>query len=186
VARRYVRDARGRFAGKGYSGQTAGRGARLMASGTRKGGGSRIRAGKAPGSFAAGGPKSPPANKIKRTGVNLASPAANNVRKLNVASKRNPLMTDSRARMKNRIKRVGRNLANLNRSIKTRESIQSAANRGGGYLSGREVKKYKKAERSASTAAKAFAFYQAPKNKIARSPRKPPGGQREPLRIRRR
>jgi hypothetical protein len=43
VARRYVRDARGRFAGKGFSGQTTGKGARLMSPGkTRSGGGSKI------------------------------------------------------------------------------------------------------------------------------------------------
>jgi hypothetical protein len=42
VGRKYVRDARGRFAGSGYTGQTSGKGARLMASGTRKGGGSKI------------------------------------------------------------------------------------------------------------------------------------------------
>jgi len=43
MARRYVRDAKGRFASKGYSGQTGGRGARLKSAGkTRAGGGSRI------------------------------------------------------------------------------------------------------------------------------------------------
>jgi hypothetical protein len=39
VARKYVRDARGRFAGGGYSGQTSGRGARLMGGGKRRQGG---------------------------------------------------------------------------------------------------------------------------------------------------
>jgi hypothetical protein len=42
MARRYVRDAKGRFAAKGYSGQTGGRGARLKSAGkTRAGGGKR-------------------------------------------------------------------------------------------------------------------------------------------------
>jgi len=42
MARRYVRDAKGRFASKGYSGQTGGRGARLKSAGkTRAGGGKR-------------------------------------------------------------------------------------------------------------------------------------------------
>lgn len=43
MARRYVRDARGRFASKGYSGQTSGAGARLTATGSRAGGGSKAR-----------------------------------------------------------------------------------------------------------------------------------------------
>jgi hypothetical protein len=42
MASRYVRDAKGRFAPKGYSGQTGGRGARLKSAGkTRAGGGKR-------------------------------------------------------------------------------------------------------------------------------------------------
>ena len=44
MARSYKRDARGRFAGGGYSGQTGGRGARLMAKGERKGGGAKMTA----------------------------------------------------------------------------------------------------------------------------------------------
>lgn len=39
MARRYVRDAKGRFASKGYSGQTGGRGARLKGSGKKREGG---------------------------------------------------------------------------------------------------------------------------------------------------
>lgn len=42
MARAYKRDKRGRFAPKGYAGQTSGRGARLMGQGERKGGGARI------------------------------------------------------------------------------------------------------------------------------------------------
>jgi hypothetical protein len=42
MARTYHRDKLGRFASKGYSGQSAGRGARLMATGSRAGGGARI------------------------------------------------------------------------------------------------------------------------------------------------
>jgi len=46
MARRYVRDAKGRFAPKGYSGQTGGRGARLKSGkgNTRKGGGAKMNA----------------------------------------------------------------------------------------------------------------------------------------------
>lgn len=45
MARTYRRDARGRFAGAGYSGQTSGRGTRLKAGGNvRAGGGTRIKA----------------------------------------------------------------------------------------------------------------------------------------------
>ena len=39
MARRYVRDAKGRFAPKGYVGQTGGRGARLTSAGNRRAGG---------------------------------------------------------------------------------------------------------------------------------------------------
>lgn len=42
MARRYVRDARGRFAPKGYSGQTGGRGARLKGSGKKREGGGAV------------------------------------------------------------------------------------------------------------------------------------------------
>lgn len=42
MARRYVRDARGRFASKGYSGQTGGRGARLKGSGKQRDGGGAV------------------------------------------------------------------------------------------------------------------------------------------------
>jgi hypothetical protein len=51
MARSYRRDARGRFAGAGYSGQTGGRGARLKASGTRAGGGAKITAGRVGGTI---------------------------------------------------------------------------------------------------------------------------------------
>lgn len=44
MGRRYVRDARGRFASSGYSGQTGGRGARLKAKTQRAGGGAKIKA----------------------------------------------------------------------------------------------------------------------------------------------
>jgi hypothetical protein len=46
VARSYRRDANGRFAGGGYSGQTGGRGARLKAKSTRAGGGAKVSAAK--------------------------------------------------------------------------------------------------------------------------------------------
>jgi hypothetical protein len=40
--RKYVRDAKGRFAGKGFSGQTGGRGARLNAKGKKRDGAGAI------------------------------------------------------------------------------------------------------------------------------------------------
>jgi hypothetical protein len=65
VARSYRRDARGRFAGGGYSGQTGGRGARLMAKGERKGGGAKMTAARPGGTI--GKPKGlkPGAVKVK-------------------------------------------------------------------------------------------------------------------------
>jgi hypothetical protein len=41
MARRYVRDAKGRFAAKGYVGQTGGRGARLTSKGNKRAGGGK-------------------------------------------------------------------------------------------------------------------------------------------------
>jgi len=66
MARRYTRDARGRFASGGFSGQTGGRGARLMAKGTRAGGGARIKAAPPAGSFRRGQVK-PPAKPAETT-----------------------------------------------------------------------------------------------------------------------
>lgn len=55
MARRYTRDARGRFASGGFSGQTGGRGARLMSGGrSRAGGGARIQAAPTGGTFRRG------------------------------------------------------------------------------------------------------------------------------------
>jgi hypothetical protein len=51
MARTYHRDKLGRFASKGFSGQSAGRGARLMASGSRAGGGAKITAVRAAGTL---------------------------------------------------------------------------------------------------------------------------------------
>jgi len=52
MARRYVRDAKGRFASKGYSGQSGGRGARLKSGkgNTRAGGGTKVSGPSATGS----------------------------------------------------------------------------------------------------------------------------------------
>lgn len=52
MARKYRRDARGRFAGGGFSGQSGGRGARLKASGTRQGGGAKMTAARVGGTLA--------------------------------------------------------------------------------------------------------------------------------------
>lgn len=52
MARTYKRDARGRFTGGGYSGQSGGRGARLTAKGTRQGGGAKMKAARVGGTVA--------------------------------------------------------------------------------------------------------------------------------------
>jgi hypothetical protein len=76
MARRYVRDAKGRFASKGYGGQTGGRGARLKSAGkTRAGGGSRIDTG-----------TGKPAGTISRTKRGRSSDAAERMIKRDTAS----------------------------------------------------------------------------------------------------
>lgn len=60
MARRYTRDARGRFASGGFSGQTGGRGARLMSGGrSRAGGGATIKAAPTGGRLPGVVPKTP-------------------------------------------------------------------------------------------------------------------------------
>jgi hypothetical protein len=59
MARTYRRDARGRFAGGGFSGQSGGRGARLKAKGARAGGGAKVSAAK----------RSTPSGAIRKTDV---------------------------------------------------------------------------------------------------------------------
>ena len=69
MARTYRRDARGRFASGGYSGQTGGRGARLTATGSRKGGGARMRAARTGGTVSRSGKGKPaPASQASSTG----------------------------------------------------------------------------------------------------------------------
>jgi len=59
MARTYRRDARGRFAGGGFSGQSGGRGARLKAKGSRDGGGAKTKAAR----------RSTPSGAIRKTDV---------------------------------------------------------------------------------------------------------------------
>ena len=71
MARRYNRDARGRFAPKGYSGQSGGKGARLKSGkgNTRQGGGAKMQAAKPAGTI--GKPKGlkPQSSQKLKTGV---------------------------------------------------------------------------------------------------------------------
>lgn len=65
MARSYKRDARGRFAGGGYSGQTGGRGARLTAKGRRAGGGAKMTAARPGGTIGKPRGLKPGAVKVK-------------------------------------------------------------------------------------------------------------------------
>lgn len=79
MARRYVRDAKGRFAGKGFSGQTGGRGARLKSGkgNTRDTGGARATVG-------TGKPK----GTISGTKVGRSSDSAERMIKRDIAAKK--------------------------------------------------------------------------------------------------
>lgn len=79
MARRYVRDKRGRFAPKGYSGQTSGTGSRLTgkAGKTRKEGGAKAKGPAQSGVIKLGKGKPKPASSIKATG-NLPKPPKQN------------------------------------------------------------------------------------------------------------
>jgi len=79
MARRYVRDKRGRFASKGYSGQTSGTGSRLTgkAGKTRKEGGAKAKGPSQSGVIKPGKSKPKPASSIKATG-NLPKPPKQN------------------------------------------------------------------------------------------------------------
>lgn len=71
MARRYNRDARGRFAAKGYSGQSGGRGARLTSKGQRVGGGAKIKASSPVGTV--GKPRGLKPNSIKPKSTSATS-----------------------------------------------------------------------------------------------------------------
>ena len=75
MARTYRRDARGRFASGGYSGQSGGRGARLTATGLRKGGGAKVTAARHGGTVAKPRELKPGAIKPK-----TATPAASSAK----------------------------------------------------------------------------------------------------------
>jgi len=79
MARRYVRDKRGRFAPKGYSGQTSGTGSRLTgkAGKTRKEGGAKAKGPAQSGVIKPGKGKPKPASNIRATG-NLPKPPRQN------------------------------------------------------------------------------------------------------------
>lgn len=95
MARRYVRDAKGRFAPKGYSGQTGGRGARLKGGkgNVRSGGGERITRG-------SGKPK----GTISGTKRGRSSDAAERMIKRDIAAKAKPKVSNAREQAANRLK----------------------------------------------------------------------------------
>ena len=94
MARRYVRDARGRFAPKGYSGQTGGRGARLKTKGNvRAGGGRRTTRG-----------SGKPEGTISGTKRGRSSDAAERMIRRDMAAKAKPKVSSAREQATNRLK----------------------------------------------------------------------------------
>lgn len=94
MARRYVRDARGRFAPKGYSGQTGGRGARLKTKGNvRAGGGRRTTRG-----------SGKPEGTISGTKRGRSSDAAERMIRRDMAAKAKPKVSSAREQAASRLK----------------------------------------------------------------------------------
>lgn len=89
MARRYVRDARGRFASSGYQGQTSGRGSRLRSPGKAAGRGSMVKAAAPAGTIGKGRRPSTPRNGIRPAGGLYRGPA-NAVRSTGQRSQRKP------------------------------------------------------------------------------------------------
>jgi hypothetical protein len=103
VARTYRRDARGRFASGGYSGQSGGRGARLKAKGSRDGGGAKMTAARTGGTVS-----KPKGLKPDPTAARRNQPLA-----ITAKPKRSRKITDEKVgRLTERINNVTRNAAN--------------------------------------------------------------------------
>ena len=102
MARTYKRDARGRFAGGGYSGQSSGRGARLKAKGTRAGGGAKVNAAK----------RSTPSGAIRKTDViraRVSNGISRNIERRNKAGLNPP--TAAKESKATRVKRAAGRIA---------------------------------------------------------------------------
>jgi hypothetical protein len=115
MARKYRRDARGRFAGGGYSGQSGGRGARLKASGTRQGGGAKVKTAK----------RATPSGAIRSTDVRqarISNAISKNIEQRNKAGLNPP--TAAKENKSTRVKRAAGNIAS--RQPKTGRDIQMA------------------------------------------------------------
>lgn len=89
MARRYVRDARGRFASGSYQGQTSGRGSRLRAPGKAPQRGSTIRASAPAGTIGKSRRSAQPRNNVRPAG-GLSRGPASAIRPTNRRSQRQP------------------------------------------------------------------------------------------------
>lgn len=172
MARKYRRDARGRFASGGYQGQTGGRGARLKSGGNvRKGGGAKVRAAAAPmraGTIAKGGngvrgsvARSLAAVKRGRVGTisppsrarnTSAARPSNTIRKprgIEVGSVTNRIMEKDRATIKATTERIER-ADKRNRQLRTVQSqidYRRANPVGGKAARGQATKRLNKQQR---------------------------------------
>lgn len=99
MARRYVRDAKGRFAPKGYSGQTSGRGARLKGGGKKREGGGAVVAPKRVGEI-----KNTISKSSTKRRINANSRIAERQIAKDVAAKSQPKITNAREQAANRLK----------------------------------------------------------------------------------
>jgi len=99
MARRYARDAKGRFAPKGYSGQTGGRGARLKGGGKKREGGGAVVAPKRVGEI-----KNTISKSSAKRRINANSRIAERQIAKDVAAKSQPKITNVREQAANRLK----------------------------------------------------------------------------------
>lgn len=118
MARNYRRDARGRFAGGGYSGQTGGRGARLKGGGAKRaGGGAKAKAGK----------RETPSGAIRGADVRqarISNAISKNIERRNKAGINPP--TAAKESQAARVARAERTIAARPRQPKTGRDIQMA------------------------------------------------------------
>ena len=134
MARTYRRDARGRFAGGGFSGQSGGRGARLKAKGSRDGGGAKMKGERVGGTVSRSGKrKTAPANqpssdgKVYRTRNQAAAAQRERNRRLFEFSRSAPGYSGSRSDRAIKIRKTTVNQANLLTGRTDRVTIRSRA-----------------------------------------------------------
>jgi hypothetical protein len=133
MARTYRRDARGRFASGGYSGQSGGRGARLTATGTRKGGGARMTAARPGGTVSRSGkgkpgaaaPKASSSGKVYRTRGQAAAAQRERNRRLFEFSRSAPGYDGRRSDRGIKIRKTTVNQANLLTGRADRVTVRS-------------------------------------------------------------